>query len=154
MGRYLAGAASAILLIVAGLFLWQGVAQQDLPPPPADAPPVAPERTEIDPMDAPPPATRGPAPPEATELTREQKRFSRYDRNRDNSITRVEMMSTRTPGFRRLDKNGDNYLTFEEWAKSTRDRFAGADANQSGTLTPAEFATTRRASSSQPSCSC
>jgi len=37
MGRYLAGAASALLLAAAGFFLWTGLAHRDvaLPPPPA-----------------------------------------------------------------------------------------------------------------------
>ena len=49
----------------------------------------------------------GPAPPEATELTREQRRFFRYDRNRDLKITRNEMLSTRSDAFRKLDKDGN-----------------------------------------------
>ena len=48
----------------------------------------------------------GPEPPEATELTREERRFFRYDRNRDRRITRTEMLSTRTDAFRKLDVDG------------------------------------------------
>ncbi|QLC21524.1 hypothetical protein HFP51_04630 [Parasphingopyxis sp. CP4] len=153
MGRFLAGIMSALLLMGAGLFVWETLAQQDEPPPPAPPPP---EIEPIDPIDAPPPVTIGPPPPEATELTREQRRFGRYDRDRDGAITRAEMMSSRTDGFRALDTNGDNYLTFEEWAVRTSDRFSAADADQSGALTPAEFATTRqsRSSSTRQRCNC
>jgi len=152
MGRYIAGAVSAMLLIAAGLFVWESVAQQDeslpTPSPPAVRMP--------DPMDAPEPSSIGPPPPEATELTREQRRFGRYDRDRDGAITRVEMMSSRTNAFWQLDTNGDNYLTFEEWAVRTSERFTSADADGSGALTPDEFATTRqrRSSSGRSRCSC
>lgn len=153
MARYLAGVASAMLLILAGLFVWQGLAQQEEEPDPIPDVPAA--NPQPNPLDAPPPVSAGPPPPEATELTREQRRFFRYDRNRDSMITRTEMLSTRTNAFRRLDTNGDNYLTFEEWAVRTSEKFTGADADRSGGLTPAEFATTRpRRSASRPRCNC
>ena len=153
MGRFLAGIMSALLLMGAGLFVWETLAQQEEPPPPARPPP---EVEPVNPMDAPPPVTIGPPPPEATELTREQRRFGRYDRDRDGAITRAEMMSSRTDGFRALDIDGDNYLTFEEWAVRTSERFATADTDQSGALTPAEFATTRqsRSPSTRQRCNC
>jgi len=153
MGRYLAGVASAMLLILAGLFVWQGLAQQEEEPDPIPDVPAANPRP--DPLDAPPPVSAGPPPPEATELTREQRRFFRYDRNRDSMITRTEMLSSRTNAFRRLDTNGDNCLTFEEWAVRTSERFASADRDRSGALTPAEFAATRqRSTSNRPRCNC
>lgn len=153
MGRYLAGGISAILLLIAGLFFWETVAGQEEPLPPAvPLPEVEPE----DPMTAEDPEEIGPPPPQATELTREQRRFGRYDRDRDGAITRIEIMSSRTNAFRQLDTNGDNYLTFEEWAVRTSERFAGADADGSGALTPAEFATTRpqRSASAAARCNC
>ena len=96
----------------------------------------------------------GPEPPEATELTREQRRFFRYDRNRDLKITRNEMLSTRSDGFRSLDKDGNNLLTFEEWAVTTAERFEGADADGNSELTPAEFATTAPKREPKPACAC
>jgi Ca2+-binding EF-hand superfamily protein len=98
-----------------------------------------------------------PAPPEADPRSREQKRFDRYDRNRDAIITRPEMMASRTAEFRRLDKDGNNLLSFEEWAVRTSDRFAGADVNRDGRLGPAEFATTaqkRKATAAGQACAC
>ena len=95
-----------------------------------------------------------PEPPEATELTREERRFFRYDRNRDRRITRTEMLSTRTDAFRKLDVDGNNLLTFEEWAVTTSRRFEGADADGNGELTPAEFATTAPKRRKKPACRC
>ena len=99
---------------------------------------------------------RGAAPPEATELTREQRRFFRYDRNRDLKISRNEMLSSRTAAFRRLDTDGNNLITFEEFAVTTANRFDDADANGDGWLSPQEFATTAPAPRASPSprCNC
>lgn len=96
----------------------------------------------------------GPAPPEATELTREQRRFFRYDQNRDRIISRNEMLSSRTSAFRELDKDGNNLLSFEEWAVATADRFDMADSNRNRELTPAEFATSAPKKKAKPTCSC
>ncbi|MGF1549065.1 MAG: EF-hand domain-containing protein [Sphingomonadaceae bacterium] len=156
MGRYLAGVASALLLVAAGFFLWQGDAVQEADPVPPAPGPTAEQLLE---EAAPPPVAKAPPdplpdPPEAPEKTREQKRFARYDKNEDGRITRAEMMSTRVSSWKRLDKNGDNYLTFEEWAVTTGDKFAKADADRSGALTPAEFATTRRKTRPKKKCAC
>ena len=72
-------------------------------------------------------------------LSDEQKRFNRYDRNRDGKISRNEMLSTRVKAFQKLDTNHDNLLSFEEWAVKTADRFRDMDANGDGILTRAEF---------------
>jgi len=102
-----------------------------------------------------PGSQQGPAPPELTQLNREQQRFARLDRNRDGSITRNEMLATRTDAFRKLDKDSNNLLTFEEWAVTTVDRFAMADANGDGRLSPAEFATTApKPAPKKPGCKC
>ncbi|MEJ2457853.1 MAG: EF-hand domain-containing protein, partial [Novosphingobium sp.] len=96
----------------------------------------------------------GPAPPEATQLTREQRRFARYDRNSDGRISRNEMLSTRTAGFRKLDKDGNNLLSFEEWAVTTIDKFDQADTDRDDQLTPREFARTAPPPKRKPKCSC
>lgn len=139
MGRMLLGGIITILLLSGGFFLWRGMSNVPhsiitAAPPPADtALPVGADNQ----TGAPPPDV-----PRASNRSREQKRFDRYDRNRDGIITRVEMMSTRSAAFRRLDRDGNNLLSFEEWAAATGDRFTGADANGDGRLTAAEFATT------------
>jgi hypothetical protein len=152
MMRFLAGVISALALAFGGILFWQGSAGREslaITEPPPQLPPV--DLAEIA-----PPTGFGPPPPEATEVTREQRRFGRYDRDRDNIITRTEKMASRTDGFRQLDRNGDNFLTFEEWAVRTSERFARADADQSGALTATEFLSTRPrpAATRRPRCNC
>jgi hypothetical protein len=144
MTRSLIGACAAILLLLGGFLVWQGMsatpdpAADALPPPPAGpTEPLPVGDTSL--RGAPPPEL-----PEATKLSREQRRFMRFDRDRSGIISRVELMSSRTTAFRRLDRDGNNLLSFEEWAVATSERFAGADSDRSGGLTPAEFATTAR----------
>ena len=45
---------------------------------------------------------RGPALPTATEETKEQRRFDRFDKNRDNRISRNELLAPRAAAFRKL----------------------------------------------------
>lgn len=146
---------ATLALVSLGLFWWQGRAEVE-----RGAPPPAPEELNAkpDPEDLPtadPGEMQGPVPPEATELTREQRRFFRYDRNRDLRITRNEMMASRTDAFRKLDVDGNNLLTFEEWAVSTANRFKSADRNGNLELTPEEFATTApKPKKKKPACRC
>ena len=153
MGRVVLGLFLGLIVATIGLYWWQGVAQvEDNAPPPPEVE-IAPDPETLplaDPSDL-----KGPSPPEASELTREQIRFFRYDRNRDLSITRNEMLSSRSDGFRALDVDGNNLLTFEEWAVATADRFDGADANGDGKLNAQEFATTApKRSKKQVRCRC
>ncbi len=152
MKQAVLGAVVALLLAGVGMFWWQGRAavEQAAPPPEPGPEPVASHALP----QADPGTMRGPEPPKATELTREQRRFFRYDRDRDGRISRNEMLSTRTDAFRKLDKDGNNLLTFEEWAVTTVDRFSGADANGDGSLTPDEFATTAPRRTKRPDCRC
>lgn len=153
MNRLILGAVSALVLVGVGIFWWQGrAAVEEGAPPPMPEPTVSPEGEGLPEADV--AGMSGPAPPEATELTREQRRFFRYDRNRDLKITRREMLSTRTDAFRKLDKDGNNLLTFEEWAVATATRFDNADANRDQELTQAEFATTAPKRSPKKRCSC
>ena len=156
MRQTVLGVFMGLILAGVGVFWWQGRAQveQNAPPPPEPE-----ELVEVDPEALPevdPGDMLGPAPPEASELTREERRFFRYDRNRDRKITRTEMLSTRTDAFRRLDVDGNNLLTFEEWAVRTSERFEEMDADDNFELTPAEFATSAptRRTSSRPQCRC
>ncbi|MWV27961.1 EF-hand domain-containing protein [Aurantiacibacter rhizosphaerae] len=157
MNRVILGAFGALLLVGLGLFWMQGRAQveQGAPPPdmtsleePAQDPDALPFADGAD--------MTGPAPPEASELTKEQRRFFRYDRNRDLKITRNEMLSTRTDAFRKLDVDGNNLLDFEEWAVTTASRFAEMDGNGDKELTQAEFATSapKPRATSRPRCNC
>lgn len=154
MNRFVAGVVTCLLAVTIGLFWWQGRAeQQPLPMPPAKpdavAAPITLPQGDEDALGAPPPM-----PPEARPEDREAQRFNRYDRNRDEVITRVELMSSRTAAFKKLDKDGNNLLSFEEWAVATSDKFAGADANHDGRLTRPEFASTAPKPSPKPKCRC
>ena len=156
MNKFVLGAFAALLVAGIGLFWWEGRAEVERGAPPPDPEALA-QNEAPDPMELPtadPGDMRGPAPPEATELTREQRRFFRYDRNRDLTITRQEMLSTRTSAFRKLDTDGNNLLTFEEWAATTADRFSGMDGNGDGKLNAAEFATSAPKPKRRTSCNC
>ncbi|MFN2100633.1 hypothetical protein [Altererythrobacter sp. MF3-039] len=134
------GGVLTLTMVGIGLFWWQGRAEveQGAPPPmPAEVSPSSDELPSADITDF-----EGPEPPEASELSREQRRFFRYDRNRDLRITRNEMLSSRTDAFRKLDQDGNNLLTFEEWAVTTVNRFEEADADGNLELTQREFAAT------------
>ena len=148
MLRYFAGVGSALLLVAAGFFIWQGIAQDDEPAIP-DAPPAAN-------ADASEPAAP-PTPPAADERTREQRRFDRADRDDDGRITLVELFHPRRAAFGRLDTNRDGRLSFEEWAVRTSTKFGEADANRDRALSREEFATTaprRRAPARRQNCDC
>ena len=152
MKRFLGGAVAALLLASAGLWLWQGRAENEIPvvPPPPALAEGLPEAATNAPAfgDAPP------IPPEAPKTSREEQRFNRYDRNRDEIISRLEMMGSRTKAFKSLDKDGNNLLSFEEWAAATAERFAGADVNRDKLLTRKEFASTRPKKAARPECRC
>jgi hypothetical protein len=145
MWRYLVGGVAALLLAAAGFLLFRSGAKPDqplfAPPPQAQAQPAA---------------TAPAAAPSATAETREQKRFNRYDKDRNGQITRDEYLASRHKAFAKLDTNHDGQLSFDEWAIKTTTKFAIADADHSGALTPAEFLTTKvkRKAPSKPACSC
>jgi len=150
VNRIVLGGIIALLLVAVGVFWLQGRAEVERgapPPAPAEAKPEGLPSADVA-------GLQGPAPPEASELSREQRRFFRYDRNRDQRITRDEMLSTRTAAFRDLDADGNNLLTFEEWAVTTVERFDQADANGDRELNAQEFATTAPAASATPACRC
>jgi len=148
MNRMVLGALAALLMVSAGLFWWQGRAElaRGLPPPnisgagrsdvasPADEAPITLPSASAH--------GRGAALPRAGKpnASTEQKRFTRFDKNRDGQVTRTEMMSTRVKAFEKLDINHDNMLSFEEWAVKTSDRFKEIDRNHDGIVTPAELA--------------
>jgi len=148
MLRFFAGVGSALLLIAAGFFIWQGIAQGDdqaIPDAPASgtaagAGPEAPPR-----------------PPSADERTKEQRRFDRADRDNDGKITLEELYYPRRRPYQRLDRNGDGRLSFEEWAVRTTDKFGGADRNRDRQLDRTEYATTaprRRTPQPEANCNC
>lgn len=143
-----------MLLVAGGLFWWQSRASnEEQPRAPLVAAPAPdltlPEGDENAFGAAPPPGLA-----RATPEMREQRRFQRFDRNRDGIVTRVEMLSTRTAAFKKLDTDGNNLLSFEEWAVATANRFDGADANKDSKLSAAEFAKTAPPLRAKPKCKC
>ncbi|WP_337459384.1 EF-hand domain-containing protein [Novosphingobium sp. Rr 2-17] len=133
------GGLATLVMLGVGLFWWQGRAEVERKAPPASsAPPTAPAALPLATMGN----AEGPALPEADEISREQRRFGRYDRDHDSRVSRNEMLSTRADAFRKLDKDGNNLLTFEEWAVATVDKFGHADADRDQYLSKQEFRTT------------
>ena len=135
MQRMVLGRVAALLLAGAGLLFWQTAANQDsvipAPPSPQPLPDALPEAGTGAPAFGPPP----PTPPEAPKASRDELRSNRYARNRDELVSRLEMMGSRTKAFKALNLDGNNLLTFEEWAAATGKRFAAADSNRDQLLT-------------------
>ena len=134
MLRFLAGAAACFLMMTGAFLIWQSRASPgSLPPPP---PPRAEGASSL---------LTGQAPlqaPEATPKSREERRFSRADKDKNGRIEREELMAPRRKAFAKLDTNGNGTLSFEEWAVKTVGKFDGADKDRSGWLSPMEYATT------------
>lgn len=146
MARFFAGAAACFLLLTGAFLFWQSRAAETplLPkaPPPrmASSSLIAPQA----PLQA----------PEATPKSREQKRFSRADKDKNGRIEREELLASRRKAFAKLDANGNGSLSFEEWAAKTIDKFARADKDRSGWLDSAEYATTAPPPPKKKRCSC
>ncbi|MBX3594076.1 EF-hand domain-containing protein [Sphingomonas sp.] len=152
MWRYLAGGVAALLMAGAGVFLFQsGAAPDPLP----SAPPPARVQSGTDAAASEELPTIREA-PSAPARSREQKRFDRYDKDRDEKITLAELTQPRRKAFAKLDRNGDGKLSFEEWSLRTIEKFDKADADRSGALNRAEFATTapKRKAKTAPKCDC
>ncbi|MBV9527950.1 EF-hand domain-containing protein [Sphingomonas sp.] len=148
MVRFFAGAAATLLFLTGAFLLWQSRAAEPtstLPAAPAGRPASAVRLLAASvPSD----------PPEATTASREEKRFSRADRNKDGKIESDEIFAARHKAFAKLDANGNGSLSFEEWAAKTITKFQGADANHDGWLSDAEYATTAPPPPKHKRCSC
>lgn len=145
MGRFAIGVVSALLLVTAGIFVWRAQADRPLAIPPA------------------PPASTGSGPlgvadlagpPTASEKTREEKRFARYDKDKNGMVARDEYLASRQKAFARLDTNGDGRIDFNEYAAKAVAKFAAADKDRSGGLNAGEFATTRVVRKARPKPKC
>lgn len=135
MWRYVAGGAATLAVVAAGWMLAGSSARPD-PVLPAQPRSLlgAQAGAAADPLPA--------AAPEATERSREQKRFDRFDKDRDGKVTREEYLAARRKAYAKLDVDHDGRLSFDEWAVKATTKFAGADKDVSGAMTPVEFATT------------
>ena len=145
MARFLAGAAACFLFITGAFLLWQGRAQESVLP---DAPPAVSGQPSMV------VAGNVPQAPEATPKSREQKRFSRADKDKDGRIAKEELLAPRRKAYAKLDADRNGSVSFEEWAVKTLDKFAGADKDRTGTLTPAEYASTAPPPPKPKRCAC
>jgi len=133
MWRYLAGGAAILLLAGAGVTLLGSRGHSGAPLLAAAAPAAQAG------------ASNGPLPdsvPEAGDRTREQKRFDRYDKDRNGQVTREEYLAQRRKAYAKLDTNHDGVLSFDEWAVKAETKFADADKDKSGAMNATEFAAT------------
>jgi hypothetical protein len=146
MVRYVAGGASALLLIAAGFFVWRsGAEAEDV------VPPAPPARSASYQAGAGPRLSQPPAQPERS---REARRFARSDRDRDGRITLDEQLQPRRKAFARADRDGNGSLSFEEWTAASATRFAKADKDRSGWLDAAEYEAMRPKPKARPRCRC
>lgn len=144
MWRYWAGGGALLAAAGAGVLLTRGIAHT------TPLLPSAPQATAA-PVDA---TAADDAVPEATPATREQKRFNRYDKDRNNAVSRDEYLAARRKAFAKLDANGDGRLDFDEWAVKALSKFGTADKDRSGAMTPEEFATTAVTRKARPRAKC
>jgi EF hand len=144
MGRYLVGAVSALLLAMAGFFMWQAQADKTslIPPPPTAAAPVPMGLADLAP------------PPQASERTREEKRFARFDKDKNGAVGRDEYLISRQKAFAKLDSNGDGRVSFDEYASKATAKFGAADRDRNGALNATEFAATRVVRKAKPKAKC
>ena len=143
MWRYLIGAVAGLLLAGSVMLLWKGKSATHSPFAQLASAAISPQSDDA-----------LPDPPTASEKPREQKRFSRYDHDKDGKVSRDEFLAARRKAFAKLDTNGDGKLSFDEYAVKTETRFADADKNKDNSLDPAEFATTKIQRKSKPRVNC
>ena len=63
--------------------------------------------------------------PEASAKSREEKRFSRADKDKDGKIEPEELLGSRRKAFAKLDTSGNGTLSFEEWAANNDRKVQG-----------------------------
>jgi EF hand len=143
MWRFMAGVFSALLLAAAGLFFWQGSQGTH-------------SALSAAPLSVASPLTLAdtPEPASASPKSKEEKRFNRYDKDRNGAVGQEEYLLSRRKTFAKLDANGDGTLQFAEYASKTVAKFTKADGDKSGGLNRAEFASTRvlRKQQRKPNC--
>jgi hypothetical protein len=127
-----------------GAFLiWQSRAESGPTLPDAPAPRAAGLLGSSAPLEA----------PEASAKTREEKRFSRYDRNKDGKVQADEYLAARRRNFDKLDVDHNGALSFQEYAVKGIEKFAAAGGRK-GWLSPAEFVATAPPPPKRKACSC
>lgn len=148
MTRFLAGALACFLLLTGAFLIWQGHAEQ------SNSLPKAPAARPAQPLMLADDGSDDFQAPEASPKNREQKRFSRADKNKDGRIETTELLDPRQKAFAKLDTNHNGTLSFQEWAYKTFDKINRADKDRNGWLSPAEYATTAPPPPKKKRCSC
>lgn len=154
MWRFLAGGASALVLLTAGFFLVRIMASTEAMVPPPTTEEVAKSEKGAEmatPMTF---ADRIAPAPKASEKTKEEKRFNRFDKDKNGGVSREEYLQSRRKAYAKLDLNGDGKLSFDEYASKTVVKFAKADSDSTGVLNRTEFSTTRVVRKSKPKPNC
>jgi EF hand len=145
MLRFFAGAAACFLLLTGAFLIWQSRAADRAALPSAPQPRAfSASMISGAPLEA----------PEASPKSREEKRFSRADKNKDGKIEADEYFAARRRYFDKLDVDHNGLLSFQEYAAKAIVKFQGADGDHSGWLTAAEFATTAAPPPKHKTCSC
>src|SRR6476659_7799728 len=132
MTRFLAGAAACFLLLTGAFLIWQSHAEKGPALPTAPAPHAAASLFGAGtPLQA----------PEASPKNREEKRFSRYDKDKDGKVEAGEYLAARQRNFDKLDLDHNRALSFQEYAAKGIEKFNGAGGRK-GWLSAAEFVAT------------
>ncbi len=151
MLRIATGAAAAVLLVLAGFFIWKSRASADNPLPA----PKAAVALDVPASGATHHRRSSFTPPTASDKDKEARRFARADKDKDGKIELVEMLMGRRRAFDKLDANHDGVLSFEEYTAKTRQKFNEADEDHSGWLSATEYAETApRRKVHAPRCAC
>jgi hypothetical protein len=143
--RFFAGAAACFLLLTGAFLIWQSRAENAPGLPGAPAARVG-GATIFGgtPLEA----------PEATAKTREEKRFGRYDKNKDGKVQADEYLAARRRNFDKLDIDHNGALAFQEYAAKGIEKFNAAGGRK-GWLSPVEFvATAPPPAKRKTACSC
>ena len=132
MLRFLAGAAACFLLLTGAFLIWQSRAQG------GPGLPSAPAARAASAFSFAPGSLQA---PEASARTREEKRFARYDKDKDGKVEIAEYLAARKRNFDKLDVDHNGALSFAEYAVKGIEKFNAAGGRK-GFLTPAEFVAT------------
>ena len=132
MLRFLAGAAACFLLLTGAFLIWQSRAER------ASGLPSAPAARAESAFSFAPASLKA---PEASAKTREEKRFARYDKDKDGKVEAAEYLAARKRNFDKLDVDHNGALSFQEYAAKGIEKFVAAGGRK-GWLSPAEFVAT------------
>jgi hypothetical protein len=142
--RFFAGAAACFLLMTGAFLIWQSRAAQA---PGLPSAPAARSAGSLFGSDEPLKA------PEANPKTKQEKRFARYDKDKDGKVETDEYLAARRRNFDKLDVDHNGALSFQEYAVKGIEKFNAAGGRK-GWLSAAEFVATAPPPPKHRTCSC